>query len=192
MTKGSKIVLGWCTPLFLLLVGIAVGLGRFHRSFPYATWTGDWRRIPLKFPYELIDFDSPFGVALSNWQSDRIFATRRVFPLGTSDEEKALSSLDGIFHIGFTDHLLLGERDLRFMRAYLGTRYFVFDLSAGKVCHYKTEEEFLGACREYGITSPELRTFDEWYECHENKVSKVPVWRQVVSGIWGGFEAKGN
>ena len=46
---------------FICTVVSLIGVGAFYRSFEHALVVGDWNRIPLWFPYEVVDFEYGYG-----------------------------------------------------------------------------------------------------------------------------------
>ena len=99
-----------------LLIGaiLSVIYIKYTNQFANAKIVGDWKRIPLWYPHEIVDFGDGVGVRLNNWSSWKypIDNTITVFSDASSDAEEraALKRLNDILELSVGDNVVCGVR----------------------------------------------------------------------------------
>ena len=161
-----------------LLVGaIFAGMYiKYFNQFENAKIVGDWKRIPLWYPHEIVDFGDMMGVRLSNWSSwehPNDDAITRYSDDAVDEERAALQQLNDILEFSVGDNVVCGVRTVRASRygRYFGKRYFVFATNQVEIAYFREKDEFLRECGLYGVDGEKLMPFDgcwkKYWKSHE-------------------------
>ena len=177
-----------------LLCGLIVFVlyAKHSSLFEHARYIGDWKRIPLWFPYEIVDFGDMMGVRMNDWRtwSHPIDDSITIYSTDKEAEERAaMQKLNHIQKFAVGNNVVCGLRSLRLSTygGYLGTCYFLFATNRLEVAHFKIKGDFIEACRRYGIDGDALMSFDDqWARFCKDDVSDNPI-NILISDIKSGF-----
>ena len=157
-----------------LLVGaiLSVLYIKYVNQYANAKIVGDWNRIPLWYPHEIVDFGDLVGVRLNNWSSWKypIDNSITVYADASADAEEraALKQLNDILELSVGDNVVCGVRTVRGSRhgSYFGRRYFVFATNQLEIAYFKSKDEFIKECILYGVDGEKLMPFKECWETY--------------------------
>lgn len=112
----------------------------------------DCKRIPLVYPYEIVD--SYENVELIRWD-ERRNGVREV----SSDLQFSY-----ILRFAQTNDYVFGERDTGWVRPSGEIQYFVFSLTQTNVVRFSDKKDFLRYCATFGGDIEQMRPFIEQWE----------------------------
>ena len=152
--------------------GVIIALSAFGAtSYSTARWIGDWKCLPLEYPWCLVDYvGTPRGIQLEDW---RVLEGEKnidspPLPVDCPPEKVHLQRLKCIERMALANGLLYGVRDLFSPPPQSGSPgtpiWFVHSLRKDQTRYFETEVEFKKACRELGLESGKLRSFGDLWE----------------------------
>lgn len=156
--------------LFVLCAVSIVGAARYFESFEHARWIGDWKRVPLDYPYHLVDYGGDRGVILEDW---RVHTGEKERDRSDVDidsltfEQECLLSLKCVVRFGHGNGYCWGVRNLFQVRSD-GTlsdpRWFILRLGEARPWYTDSEVEFESKCKNLGLDAGNLGTFESVWE----------------------------
>ena len=172
------------------VVFIVTGLVYYHDSYSAATRIGDWRRLPLVYPWHIVDYGSlNSGVKLEDWRvyTGEIEARKPgPVPMGADPERESLQTLELIGSFGFRNGYLYGVRDVYYPSNPKGEvaapKWFILKCGQGTPCYYDTEEDYKKQCLSLRIAAEETRPFSEQWDAFHRSVSQKSILAQMLSG----------
>ena len=173
------------------LVLSVTGLVYYHDSFFAATRIGDWRRMPLAYPWHIVDYgQEASGVQLEDWRVyvGEIEARKPgPVPMGAELERETLQTLKYIGRFGFKDGYLYGVRDVYCPSDSKGDvatpRWFVVRYGQDMPCYYDTEDEYKKKCKSLNIVAEDIWSFSEQWDAFHKKIFQKSIMTQVLSGL---------
>ena len=179
-----------------LLIGaiLSVIYIKYTNQFANAKIVGDWKRIPLWYPHEIVDFGDGVGVRLNNWSSWKypIDNTITVYSDASSDAEEraALKRLNDILELSVGDNVVCGVRTVRGLRygSYFGRRYFVFATNQLEIAYFKTKDEFIKGCSLYGVDGEKMMPFKDCWNTYWDAHETYNLITVLISDIRVGFD----
>ena len=178
-----------------LLVGaiFAVIYIKHSNQFENAKIVGDWKRIPLWYPHEIVDFGDMMGVRLSDWSSwkhQNDDAVTRYSDDAADEERAALQHLNDILELSVGDNAVCGVRTVRASRhgKYFGRRYFVFATNQLNVAYFREKDEFLRECGQHGVDGEKLTSFEDCWGKHWKTHGTYNPIKILIEDIKTGFE----
>lgn len=179
-----------------LLVGaiLSVIYIKYTNQFANAKIVGDWKRIPLWYPHEIVDFGDGVGVRLNNWSSWKypIDNTITVYAEASADAEEraALRRLNDILELSVGDNVVCGVRTVRGLRSgsYFGRRYFVFATNQLEIAYFKSKDEFIKECSLYGVDGEKLMPFKDCWNTYWDAHETYNLITVLISDIRVGFD----
>ncbi len=179
-----------------LLIGaiLSVIYIKYANQFANAKIVGDWKRIPLWYPHEIVDFGDVVGVRLNNWSSWKypIDNTITVYSDASADAEEraALKQLNDILELSVGDNVVCGVRTVRGSRygSYFGRRYFVFATNQLEIAYFKTKDEFIKGCSLYGVDGEKMKPFKDCWNTYWDAHETYNLITVLISDIRVGFD----
>ena len=171
---------------------LAVLYIKYTNQYENATIIGDWKRIPLWYPHEIVNFGDMMGVRLNNWLSWKhpIDNTVTISSDAAEDVERtALQRLEDILEFSIGENVVCGIRTVRTSRhgRYFGRRYFVFATNQLEVAYFKEKDEFLRECDLYGIDGGTMMSFENcwntYWDTHETYHPIKILTRDIKAGF---------
>lgn len=192
MTTRAKISL-CATPIIITAtVALSVtGLVYYHDSFLTSTRIGEWRRIPLDYPWHIVDYGQEHsGVKLEDWRvyTGEIETPKpKAVPMGVDLERETLQTLKYIGNFGCKNGILYGVRDIYSPPNSKGQaitpKWFILRLEENKPSYYDTKEEYQIHCKSFGIDAESTSPFSDQWEGFQKKVFQNSLITQVLSGL---------
>ena len=174
----------------LAAVFIVTGLVFYHDSYSAATRIGDWRRLPLAYPWHIVDYGiENSGVKLEDWRVyvGEIEAWKPgPVPMAAEPELEALQTLELIGSFGFGNGYLYGVRDVYYPPNSKGEvvapKWFILKCGQDTPCYYDTEEDYRKQCVSLHIAADEIRPFSVQWDAFRRSVSQKSILAQALSG----------
>lgn len=168
----------------LLVVSVFAGfyvwmLYGFYGAFENLRYRGDAKRIPLWYPFELVnDGNGVGGVQLLDCRTP---CSSSVVTGDVSAERLALSCLCDIVEFGHAERVLWGRRELWNFREYLGERYFVLTADDASPAYFTERDAYAAACRAHRVDPGDVDVFEErwkgfWSRRGTPTVADVVTW----------------
>ncbi len=150
---------------------------------------GDWERIPLWYPWEVVDLGSGIGVDVRSWNSwKRKEDMPLVFDGNTDGESVALSRLTEIKSLSVGDHVVCGIRSVSLPTiGYWGKRYFVFATNQVEVAYFKSRDDFIRECARYDADGGNLLDFHSCWEAYWKLHGTVNPFKILMNCCRQGF-----
>ncbi len=151
---------------------------------------GDWERIPLWYPWEVVDFGSGMGVDVRNWNSWKHKEDMPIVLEGTSTngESAALSRLTDIKSLSIGDHVVCGIRSVSLPTVgYWGDRYFVFATNQMEVTYFKSRDDFMRECARYGGDGINLLDFHTCWGDYWESHGTINPFKMLMNCLRQGF-----
>lgn len=174
----------------VIAVFIVTGLVYYHDSYSAATRIGDWRRIPLVYPWHIVDYGREnSGVKLEDWRVyvGEIEARKPgPVPMGTEPERESLQTLKFIGRFGFGNGYLYGVRDVYCPPNSKGEvdvpKWFILKCGEDTPCYYDSEEDYKRQCASLRIAAGETRSFSEQWDAFHKSVFQKSILAQTLTG----------
>ena len=162
----------WRIVCIAIVCGLAiwiVGEVYYSNSYKGAEISGEWKRIPLWYPYELVDFGGAQGITVKDCTKSEqggVFDNSmdmRTFVMQTW--------FDNIIAFDIANDCIFGQR--RIVKPYpfeeYGYAFFVFE-KGKKPIYFQDEESFHSICKKKDLKWDSLHDdFDKYYEAYWKK-----------------------
>ena len=169
---------------------VVTGLVLYHDSYSAATRIGDWRRLPLAYPWHVVDYGREnSGVQLDDWRvyAGEIEAKKPgPVPMDAEPERVDLQTLKYIGRFAFMNGYLYGVRDVHYPPNAKGEvdvpKWFIIKCGQDTPCYYDTEDEYRKQCELLGVAAEDIQPFAEQWESFHKKISEKSILVRVLSG----------
>ena len=158
----------WIVLLVLILCVVSiVGAVGYFESFEHARWVGDWKRVPLDYPYHLVDYGDESGVMLQDW---RVYTREKERDRSDVDvesltfEQECLLSLKCVVRFGHGNGYCWGVRNLSQVRSdgtLSAPRWFILRLGEARPWYTDSEAAVEERCTRLGLDVRNMRTFEK-------------------------------
>ena len=177
-----------------IIVAVALfsvtGLVFYYDSFSAALRIGDWRRLPLSYPWHIVDYgENASGVQLEDW---RVYAGEMEakklapLPIDAGLEQETLQSLQYIGRFGFKNGCLYGVRDVYCPPDSKGKvatpKWFIMKCGVDEPCYYDTENQYKKHCESLGLDAKSIRSFAEQWDEFSALVSSKNFFEKIWLG----------